>query len=149
MQTAPAKGSPTPPETLLGHVDMLEADKSALAPAADKDQQVLIRAVSATAVPGTPPELQVQDLQQGQQSSSSYGQGLWSQTKGRVEMQDLQQQQQAISSCSQGLLSAKKGSVEKEELVTDHEAAADLRRHSSCVEQVQQQAEGQSAESIR
>ncbi len=47
------------------------------------------------------------------------------------------------------LLSQKKGLVEKEELLTDHEAAADMRRHSSCEEQVQQPAEGQSAESIR
>ncbi len=140
------------------HTDVPEsglqsADKSALAiaaPAADKDQQVLIRAVTATAVPGSPPELQVQDLQQEQQSISSYGQRLSSQTKDQVEMQDLQQQQQqAISSCGPGLLSQKKGLVEKEELLTDHEAAADMRRHSSCEEQVQQPAEGQSAESIR
>ena len=121
----------------------------AAVPAADKDQQVLIKAVTATAVPGTPPELQVQDLQQQQQSVSSYGQGALSQTKGLVETQDLQQQQQAICSCRQGLLSQKKGLFEKQELLTDHEAAAEVRRHSSCEEQVEQPAEGQSAESIR
>ncbi len=137
-------------EATLGHVDMLEADKSVLAPAADQDQQVLIRAVTATGVPGIPPQLQMQDLQQQQQSISNCDQRLSSQTKDQVEMQDLQQQQQqAISSCGPGLLSQKKGLVEKEELLTDHEAAADMRRHSSCEEQVQQPAEGQSAESIR
>ena len=106
----------------LGHIDMLEADKSVLAPAADKDQQVLNRAVTATAVPSIPPQLQVQDLQPRQES---------------------------VSSCSQGLLRQKIGLVEKEELLTDHEAAAEVRKHSSCKEQVQQPAEGQSAESIR
>lgn len=110
---------------------------------------MLIRAVTATAVPGSPPQLQAQVLQQEKQSISSYGQGPLVQTKGLDEMQDLQQQQQAISSSSQCLLIQTKGLVEKEEVLTDHEAAADMRRHSSCEEQVQQPAEGQSAESIR
>ena len=105
-----------------GAVEVVEADMSALAPAADKKQQVLIRAVTVTAVPGSPSELQVQDLQQ---------------------------QKQAISGCGQGLSSHKEGKVEREELLTDHKAAADVRRHSSCEEQLQQPAEGRSAESLR
>ncbi len=103
-------------------VAVAEADKSAMAPAADKDQQVLIRAVTVNAMPGTLPEL---------------------------EVQDLQQQQQAISNSGQGLLSHKGGKAEREELLTDHKAAAEVRRHSSCEEQVQQPAEGRSAESTR
>ena len=43
----------------------------------------------------------------------------------------------------------KAGIVEKEQLLTDHKEAAEVRRHGSCEEQVEQQAEGQSAESIR
>jgi len=117
------KGVTHPPaEAAPGAVEVLEADTSALAPAADKDQQVLIRAVTATVVPGTLPELQVQDLQK---------------------------QQRAISGCGQGLSSHKEGKVEREKLLTDHKAAADVRRHSSCEEQLQQPAEGRSAESIR
>jgi hypothetical protein len=114
----------SPAENTTGHVDMVEADKSALAPAADKNQQVLIRAVTASAVPGTPPELQVQDLQQ---------------------------QQQAISGCGQGLLNQKKGIVETEELLTrqDHKAAADVRQQGSSEEKLQKPIEVQAAESIR
>ncbi len=146
------KGVTLPPaEAAPGAVEAVEAVKSAMAPAADKDQQVLIRAVTATAVPGIPPQLEVQDLQQQQQAISSCGQGLLSQMKGIVEMQDLQQQQQqeAVSSHGQGLLSQKKGIVKRDELLTDHEAVADMRQQGSSEEQLQQPAEGQSAESIR
>jgi len=73
-------------------------------------------------VPGTPPELQVQDLQQ---------------------------QQQAISGCGQGLLNQKKGIVETEELLTDHKAAADMRQQGSSEEKLQKPIEVQAAESIR
>jgi len=109
-------------EAASGAVEVVAADKSVLAPAADKQQQVLIRAVTVTAAPSIPPQL---------------------------EVQDLQQQQQAISGCGQGLSSHKAGIVEQEELLTDHKAAADVRRHSSCEEQVQQPSEGRSAESTR
>ncbi len=117
------KGVTHPPaEAAPGAVENAAADKSDLAPAAEKDQQVLIRAVTVTAVPGIPPQL---------------------------EVQDLQQQQQASSSCGPGLPSHKGGKVEREELLSDHKAAADERRHSSCEEQLQQPAEVQPAESTR
>ncbi len=109
-------------EAAPGAAEVVAADKSALAPAADKQQQVLIRAVTVTAAPSIPPQL---------------------------EMQDLQQQQPAISNSGQGLSSHNIGKVEREELLTDHKAAADVRRHSSCEEQVRQPAEGQPAEGIR
>ena len=109
-------------EAAPGAVEVVAAYKCALAPAADKQQQVFIRAVTVTAAPSIPPQL---------------------------EVQDLQQQQQAISGCGQGLSSHKGGKVEREELLTDHKAAADVRRHSSCEKQVQQPSEGRSAESTR
>ena len=49
--------TPSSAQGAPGAIKVVEADTSALAPAADKTQQVLIRAVTATAVPGTPPEL--------------------------------------------------------------------------------------------
>jgi len=104
-----------------GAVEVVEVDKCILAPAAYKKQQVLIRAVTATAVPGIPPQL---------------------------EVQDLQHQQQPISGCGQCLSSHKEGIVETEELLTDHKAAVDVRKHSSSEEQLQQPVKGQSAESI-
>jgi len=109
-------------EAAPGAVEVVAADKSVLAPAADEQQQVLIRAVTLTAVPGSPSGL---------------------------EVQDLQQHQQAISNSGQGLLSHKEGKAEQEEVLTDHEAAAGVRRHSSSEEQLQQPAQGRSAESMR
>ena len=109
-------------EAAPGAVEVVAADKSVLAPAADEQQQLLIRAVTLTAVPGSPSGL---------------------------EVQDLQQHQQAISNSGQGLLSHKEGKAEQEEVLTDHEAAAGVRRHSSSEEQLQQPAQGRSAESVR
>ena len=106
-------------EAAPGAVEVVAADKSVLAPAADEQQQVLIRAVTVTAVPGSPSGLEVQ------------------------------QHQQAISNSGQGLLSHKEGKVEQEEVLTDHEAAAGVRRHSSSEEQLQQPVQGRSAESMR
>ena len=112
----------SPAAGALGAVEVAAADKSvlAMAPAADKDQQVLIRAVTATAVPGSPSELQVQGLQQQQQAISNSGQGL----------------------------SSHKGQVEMEELLTDHKAA-DVKEHGSNAKQLHQPVDGQTAESIR
>ena len=148
MQTAPSKGlTPSPPETPLGHVDML-AD---ICPGTSCRQGPASahQSCDCHSCARQPPTASSAGLAAGK----AIYQQLWSRSfgsnEGLDEMQDLQQQQQAISSSSQGLLIQKKGLVEKEEVLTDHEAAADMRRHSSCEEQVQQPAEGQSAESIR